>query len=226
MNLPGWLFSSAILTFSFQIVPATCGAHERLDGGPARQREQVQKDLVLLLRGVGFLENERLRLRHLADRRAGRVRFLGDAHVLGVIGHPHEVHGRVDLDVVAHRMLDGLALRVLQSLARPGHAIAHHPGIHRPTRVDVLLAEVSVAIGIFLNPLFGGSRGARLLCLFWLGRLRLLARGEGEQCNENQSTAWNGRNSLLIVLSPRSMNRVTAQRIRDRRTTHAKRAYC
>ena len=182
-------------------------------GGLLGKREQVQKDLVLLLRGDGFLENERLRLRHLADCRAGRVRFLGDAHVFGVIGHPHEVHGRVDLDVVAHRMLDGLALCVLQSLARPGHAIAHHPGIHRPTRVDVLLAEVSVAIGIFFNPLFGRSCSARLLRLFRLGRLRLLTRGERER-SKDQSTRLNA-GALFSCSVPRPMNRATAQCPRD-----------
>ncbi len=33
MNLPGWLFSSAIFTFSFQIVPATSGVMKALMGG-------------------------------------------------------------------------------------------------------------------------------------------------------------------------------------------------
>src|SRR5271167_373972 len=33
VNLPGWLFSSAILTFSFQIVPATAGLMNALIGG-------------------------------------------------------------------------------------------------------------------------------------------------------------------------------------------------
>ena len=43
VNLPGWLFSSAILTFSFQTVPATFGCHERLDRRARRQLEQVQR---------------------------------------------------------------------------------------------------------------------------------------------------------------------------------------
>ena len=33
VNLPGWLFSSAIFTFSFQMVPATCGLMRALIGG-------------------------------------------------------------------------------------------------------------------------------------------------------------------------------------------------
>ena len=33
VNLPGWLFASAILTFSFQIVPAISGVMNALIGG-------------------------------------------------------------------------------------------------------------------------------------------------------------------------------------------------
>src|SRR5580765_8214509 len=68
-----------------------------------------------------------------------------------MICHTHEVERRVDLDVVAQRMLDGLALRVLVRIARPGYAVAEYPRVHRPARVDMRFAEVRVPIGIRLR---------------------------------------------------------------------------
>ena len=67
MNLPGWLFSSAILTFSFQIVPATFGAHESFHRSACQSSlTQVREDLLNLRLVVRVLENQRLRLGQLA----------------------------------------------------------------------------------------------------------------------------------------------------------------
>ena len=43
VNLPGWLFWSAILTFSFQIVPATCGLMKALIGGLLVRESRYRK---------------------------------------------------------------------------------------------------------------------------------------------------------------------------------------
>ena len=45
VNLPGWLFSSAIRTFSFQIVPATCGLMKALIGGLLVSESRYRKTL-------------------------------------------------------------------------------------------------------------------------------------------------------------------------------------
>ena len=66
MNLPGWLFSSAILTFSFQTVEVTFGSMNAFTGGLACKLEQVREDLVLLGRAVRILHDQRLRLGQLA----------------------------------------------------------------------------------------------------------------------------------------------------------------
>jgi hypothetical protein len=86
-----------------------------------------------------------------------------------MIGHTHEVHRGLDLDVIAHWVLDSLALRVLQCIVRARKSVAHEPGIHGPTGVDVFLAEVGIAIGILLDTLLGlcRSSSAGLLCLLW-----------------------------------------------------------
>jgi len=84
---------------------------------------------------------------HVGARRVG---LPGDAHVLRVIGHPHEVERRVDLDVEAHGMLDRLALRVLQRLGGTGQAVAHHPRVDQPAGMDMLLAEIGISLGVGL----------------------------------------------------------------------------
>src|SRR5206468_6033756 len=43
VNLPGWLFLSAILTFSFQIVPATSGLMKALTGGLLARESRYRK---------------------------------------------------------------------------------------------------------------------------------------------------------------------------------------
>src|ERR1019366_2749886 len=96
------------------------------------------------------------------------VGFLGNADVLGVVGHTHEVHWRVDLDVVTQGMLDGLALSILEGVIRSGEAVAHEPRIYGPTGVDVLLTEVGVAIRVGLRRLLsirrlGSLAGRRML---------------------------------------------------------------
>src|SRR5208283_745763 len=99
----------------------------------------------------------------------------------------HEVHRRVDLDVVAHGMLDGLALRILESVARSGDAVAHNPGIQRPTGMDVLLPEVGVAIGVAFRRWSRIRRLGRLagrLCRLWA--FSLLARNQGADAKKGE----------------------------------------
>ena len=85
---------------------------------------------------------------NLADRRARLVRELDHARVLGVVGDARPVERRVDLDVVAQRMLDRLALEVLVGVGRSGREVADGQRVERPARVHVRLAEVGVAVGI------------------------------------------------------------------------------
>ena len=57
----------------------------------------------------------------------GIVRELDHADVLGVVGDARPVERRVDLDVVAQRMLDRLALEVLVGVAGIGDAVPDEP---------------------------------------------------------------------------------------------------
>ena len=125
--------------------------HERLDRRACIELEQIRENPVLLFLAVRILHDHRLRLGQLAHVGPGGVGLPGDADVLRVVSHAHEVHRRVDLDVETHRVLDGLALGVLQRVRRAGDAVPHHPRVDRPAGVDVLLAEVGVAVGIGLR---------------------------------------------------------------------------
>ena len=124
--------------------------HQRLHRRARIELEQVGEDPVLLVLAGRVLHDHRLRRGQRAHVGPRRVGLLGDADVLRVIGHAHEVERRVDLDVEAHRVLDGLALRVLVGVGRAGDAVAHHPGIDRPAGVKVRLAEVRIALRVRL----------------------------------------------------------------------------
>ena len=78
------------------------------------------------------------------------VRQLDDAGVLGMVGDARPIERRIDLDVVAQRMLDRLALEVLVGVAGSGEEVPDGERVERPARVDVGLAEVGVAIGVRL----------------------------------------------------------------------------
>ena len=51
VNLPGWLFSSAILTFSFHTVEVIFGFMNAFTGALRGQLEQIREHLLLLFAG-------------------------------------------------------------------------------------------------------------------------------------------------------------------------------
>ena len=73
-------------------------------------------------------------------------------------------------------MLDGLALSILEGVVGSGEAVAHEPGIHRPTGVDVFFAEVGVAVGILFDALLGLCRSGSAGLLRLFGCFGFLAR--------------------------------------------------
>src|SRR5690606_18329079 len=94
----------------------------------------------------------------LAERRARRVGEPDRADIFRVVGHPHPVERRLDLDVVAEGVLDWLALGIGEGIGRTGHGVAEDVGVERPACVDVRLAEEGVAVGVALGQ--GGRAGA------------------------------------------------------------------
>ena len=126
------------------------GTHQRLDRRATEQVGAVEVDSLNLFRAV-VLEDQRLRGRQLADRRTGIIGQLHHADIFGVIGDAGEIERRIDLDVVAERMLDRLALEILVGIAGIGHPIAEQPGIERPAGVNVGLAEIRVAKRVALG---------------------------------------------------------------------------
>ena len=157
--------------------------HEGFDRRLVGERQQVKKYFVLLRFVIWMMENHRLRLWQLADGRARSVRLLCHANVFGVIGYSHKVHWGLDFDVIAHGVLDDLPLRVLEGIVGPGDAVTHDPGIQRPTGVDVLFPEVGIAVGVFLDALFGCGC-LRASASLW-GGLRLVARNQNADANQD-----------------------------------------
>jgi hypothetical protein len=92
-----------------------------------------------------------LRGRQLADRGARVIGKSNDADVFGMVGDAGEIERRVDLDVVAARRLDRLALEILVGVARTGESGAGDPGVERVAGVNVCLAEIRVAKGVALS---------------------------------------------------------------------------
>jgi hypothetical protein len=68
-----------------------------------------------------------------------------------VVGNARKVQRSIDLDVVAERVLDALALEILVGITWVGDTIAEGPGVKRITGVDVGFAEISFAQRIALR---------------------------------------------------------------------------
>ena len=166
--------------------------HQRLHRRARIELEQVGEDPVLLFLAGRVLHDHRLRRGQRAHVGPRRVGLLGDADVLRVVGHAHEVERGVDLDVEAHRVLDGLALRVLVGVGRAGDAVAHHPGIDRPAGVKVRLAEVGVALRVRLR------RSGR--CRSRLRRCGRCRRGGGHSGGGGRIRRGLGRRGWLGLL--------------------------
>ena len=146
MNLPGCVGLVGERDVPLPDLARDLGGHERLDGRSGRQRvDGVQRDPFHLLLGPG-LQDQRLRRGDLADRGARLVRQVDDARVLGVVGDARPVERRVDLDVVAERVLDRLPLEVLVRIAGIGEGVPDGERVERPARVDVRLAEEGMPI--------------------------------------------------------------------------------
>ena len=158
------------------------GAHERFHRSSGQHINQVREHFLNVRVVIGVLENQRLCRGQLTCGRSWRVGFFRYPHIFRVVSNTHEVHGCFDLDVVAQRMLDGLALRILQSIVRSSEAVAHQPGVYRPTSVDVFIAEVGVAIGIGLG-LLSIRRLASLTSRLWrVVPSRTFCKKPGRQC--------------------------------------------
>ena len=148
MNFPGSIRLLGERDVPLPDLPGHLGGHERLDRrSGAEGVDGVQGDPLHLFLRLG-LQDERLRLGELADRRARLVRQVDHARVLGVVGDARPVERRVDLHVVAERMLDRLALEVLVRVAGSGEDVPERERVERPARVHVRLAEVGVALGV------------------------------------------------------------------------------
>src|SRR5262245_40366732 len=68
-----------------------------------------------------------------------------------MVGDTGKIERGIDLDVVAERVLDRLALEILVGIARTGNPVAEGPGIERPAGVNVRLTKIRVAKGIALR---------------------------------------------------------------------------
>jgi hypothetical protein len=117
------------------------GTHQCLVWRPtAEQFFAVEIDPLNLFRAV-VLENKRGRSRHLVDWRTQLIGQFEHTDVLGMIGDAGEIQRGVDLDFIAERMLDRLALEILVGVAGVSYPVADEPGVERPTGVNVALSS-------------------------------------------------------------------------------------
>src|SRR5271165_3224167 len=92
-------------------------------------------------------------------------------------------------------MLDGLALSILEGVVRAGEAVAHNPGVQRPTRMDVFLTEVSVPVRVTRGWLLDIRRSGSLAARLWA--FRFVARNQGADAEKDQRRSRRCRNSRL-----------------------------
>src|SRR5208283_5960561 len=92
-------------------------------------------------------------------------------------------------------MLDGLALSILEGVIRAGEAVAHNPGVQRPTRMDVFLTEVGVPVRVTRGWLLDIRRSGSLARRLWA--FRFVARNQGADAEKDQRRSRRCRNSRL-----------------------------
>src|SRR5208283_2962763 len=92
-------------------------------------------------------------------------------------------------------MLDGLALSILEGVVRAGEAVAHNPGVQRPTRMNVLFTEVCVAIRVARRRWLRIRRSGSLARRLWA--FRFVTRNQGADTEKEQCQSRRCRNPRL-----------------------------
>jgi hypothetical protein len=124
--------------------------HQGLDGRTAKQLQNSQKGACLLLPAVGICHDHALYFRNFAGRGPRSVHLFYHPDVLGVVGYAHPVERSIDGDVITQWMFNRLSLGIMKRVRRSGDLVTENPGIQRPTGVYVFVAEIRVAVRVFL----------------------------------------------------------------------------
>ena len=148
MNLPGWLYLSAISTTLFQTDAGDFRADQLLDRLRDERRGEEEVDLLDILLAPD--------LQLLGDRQLAQVRLrvVGEpdrAHVFRMVRHGLEVERPLDLDHVARGMLDRLAQRVLDKPLPARRACCRRRRRRTTSSCGVGLAEEDVTQRVLLR---------------------------------------------------------------------------